>query len=409
MRCRFTMSAFEAAMNYFRVNSSDSAERALKVEMINMGVIDDTVKFVPAAERWQVNADLIELFLRENKSIIDSNSASFTAQAANTPGDRKTKFQVMAEAGQATSLVSGALNQAYHYQVPEYREIIRRFMKANSGDPEVREFRAACLLRGVPDSVLDADSCEVEPERVMGAGNKTMEMAIAEQLMQMRHLYDPEPQRDILRRVTTAITDDPDWAMTLVPEEPLKISDTVHDAQLSISVLMAGYPVAVKTGQNHKEFIQVLLTEMSQEIQGIEKQGGMASADKIKGFNMVANCISQHLKLLSQDKEEKEFVTEIGKQLGKVMNLVRAFQQRLEEQMKKKQQQQQAPDPKVQSTLMLAKVKAKNATETHAQKMAQKELAFQQSQKLESQKTTAEINRENLRAVHEFKRGGLKS
>jgi hypothetical protein len=58
---------------------------------------------------------------------------------------------------------------------------------------------------------------------------------------------------------------------------------------------------------------------------------------------------------------------------------------------------------------MLAKVKAKNATETHAQKMAQKELAFQQSQKLESQKTTAEINRENLRAVHEFKRGGLKS
>jgi len=123
----------------------------------------------------------------------------------------------------------------------------------------------------------------------------------------------------------------------------------------------------------------------------------------------VANCISQHLKLLSQDKEEKEFVTEIGKQLGKVMNLVRAFQQRLEEQMKKKQQQQQAPDPKVQSTLMLAKVKAKNATETHAQKMAQKELAFQQSQKLESQKTTAEVNRENLRAVHEFKRGGLKS
>ena len=412
MRCRFSMAAFESAMNYFRVKSSDQAERALKIEMINMGVIDDTVEFVPAAERWQVNAQLIELFLRENKSIIDSNSSSYTAQAANTPGDRKTKFQVMAEQSQATALVTGALTQAYHYQIPEYREITRRFMRANSTDADVRAFRAACLSRDVPEKVLEFEGWDIEPERIMGAGNKTMEMAIAEQLMQMRHLYDPEPQRDILRRVTTAITDDPDWSMTLVPEEPLKVSDTVHDAQLSIATLMSGYPIAVKTGQNHKEYVQVLLSEMSQEIQGIEKNGGMTSGEKIKGFNMVAQNISEHIKLLAQDKNEKAFVTEAEKQLAKVMNLVRAFQQRLEEQMKK-QQQQQGGDPaaaaKVQATMMTAKVKAKNMTETHAQKMAQKQLAFQQQQKLDEARTAAEIHRDNLKAVHEHARGGLKA
>jgi hypothetical protein len=414
MRCRFSMAAFESAMNYIRINSSEQAERALKIEMINMGVIDETVKFVPPSERWQVNTQLIELFLRENKSIIDSNTASYTQQASNTPGDRKTKFQVMAETSQASALVSAALNQAYHYQVPEYEEIVRRFMRPNSSDPDVRAFRAACLSREVPEEILRAENWGIEPERVMGAGNKTMEMQIAEQLMNMRNLYDPEPQRDILRRVTTSITDDPDWAMQLVPVEPLKVSDTVHDAQLSIATLMQGYPVAVKTGQNHKEYIQVLLSEMSQEIQGIEKSGGMASPEKIKGFHMVEQCITQHLKLLEQDKAEKQFVTEAAKQLAKVMNLVRAFEQRLQEQMKKQQQQaQQKPDPAAQAKLQVVQatgaVKLKNARESHAMKMAQKQLEFEQQMALENKKLHHEQHRENVKAVHEFGRKQLES
>lgn len=414
MRCRFSMAAFEAAMNYFRIRSSDQAERALKIEMVNMGFIDDTVQFVPPAERWQVNADLLELFLNENKKIIDANTSSYTSQTSNTPGDRKTKFQVMAETSQATALVAGALNQAYHYQEPEYQEIKRRFMRPNSTDPEVRDFRASCLRQRVPEALLVPEAWDVDPERVMGAGNKTMEMSIAEQLMQMRHLYDPEPQREILRRVTTAITDDPDWSLSLVPEEPLKITDTVHDAQLSMSTLMAGYPVAIKTGQNHQQYIQVLLAEMGQEVQGIEKQKGMASPEKIKGWNMVAQNIGQHLKLLAQDPEAKRFVTEAQKQLAKLMNLVRAFQQRLEEQAKKQAQaRQKQGDPaaaaKIQSTMMLAKVKAKNATDTKAQKMAQDQLAFTAEEKRKAQEFQAEQRRENIKAQHEHARSQLTS
>jgi hypothetical protein len=411
MRCRFSMAAFEASMNYFRIKSSDQAERALKINMVNMGVIDETVEFVPPDQRWKVDTNIIELFLTQNKAIIESNTASFTAQPSNSPGDRKTKFQVMAEVSQATSLVGTALNQAYRYQEPEYREITRRFMKANSADPDVREFRAACLKQGVPDKVLCPECWDITPERVMGAGNKTMEMAIAEQLMQMRNLYDPEPQRDILRRVTTAITDDPSWALTLVPESPLKVTDSIHDAQLCMGTLMQGMPVAVKTGQNHKEYVQVMLQELTQMVQGIEQQGGMTSADKIQGFNAVAQGIEQHLQILGQDPEEKKFVAAAGQQLGKVMNLVRAFQQRLEEQMKQ-QQQQQGQDPaaaaKAQATMMQAQVKAKNSTDAHAQKMAQKQLAFDQKQALERQKFEQELHQESIKTVHEVAKGKLK-
>lgn len=413
MRCRFSMAAFESAMNYFRVKSSDQAERALKINMINMGVIDETVEFVPASDRWQVNTELIELFLNQNKSIIESNTASFTAQPSNSPGDRKTKFQVMAEVSQATSLVGTALDQAYRYQEPEYLEINRRFMRANSKDPDVREFRARCMSQGVPDTILKAECWDITPEKVMGAGNKTMEMAIAEQLMQMRNLYDPDAQREILRRVTTAVTNDPAWSESLVPEQALKVTDSVHDAQLSMGTLMQGLPVAVKSGMNHKEYVQVMLQSLGQMVQGIEQSGGMAPMEKIQGFQAVAQCIEQHLQLLGQDPEEKAFVAAAGQQLSKIMNLVRAFQQRLEEEQQKQQQQgQQQPDPaqqaKAQATIQQAQIKQKNTTESHAQKLAQKQLAFDQKQAQDKTKFEAELHRENLKAVHEVARDGVR-
>ena len=409
MRCRFSAAAFESAMQYFRVNSSDQAERALKVDLIDKGVIDNTVQFVPKDQRWEYDSSLMELFLNQNRALIDRHTSSYTAQAANSPGDRKTKFQVMAEQSQATALVTSALNQAYKYQGFEYQEIKRRFMRPNSTDVDVREFRAACMRQGVPEEVLVAEAWDTEPERVLGAGNKTMEMTIAEQLMQMRNLYDPDPQRLILRRVTTAITDDPEWAAVLVPETPLKVSDSVHDAQLSMGTLMAGYPVAIKTGQNHKEYVMVLMSELGKEVQTVEQQKGMSTQEKIRGYNNVAQNIEMHLKLISQDPEEKQFVTEAGKQLSKLMNLVRAFQQRLEEAAKKQQQQQQgdpAAQAKVQATIMGAKVKAKNSREAAAQKLAQRKLEFDQKLQMEARKTSHEIHLTNLKSIHEAARNG---
>ncbi len=52
-------------------------------------------------------------------------------------------------------------------------------MMENSRDPDVNSFRAACKAYGIPDKLLVAEAWDVEPERVLGAGNKTLEMAMA--------------------------------------------------------------------------------------------------------------------------------------------------------------------------------------------------------------------------------------
>ena len=415
MFCRFNQAAFEATLNYLRVNSPEDADRALKIDLIDRGVIDKSVEFVPQSERWQVNAELIEAAMGENRRIIESNSSGFTQQGTSqSGGDRKTKFEVMAQIQQTTALVQAAFNQAYRYQEEEYKEIVRRACKKDSDDIDVREFQAGCLRGGIPDKILHEPKCwEISPTQVMGSGNKTMEMTIADQLMQMRQMYDPDAQREILREVTFAITGDADKAERWVPEQPLKVTDSVHDAQLATGTLMQGLPVSIKTGMNHQEYVQTMLQNLQLLVQKDQQAGGMSTPEHIAGFQAIAQHIEQHLQILSQDKEMKAFVADAQKALAKLMNFVRAFAQRLQEAQQKAQQQGQGIPPeakaKIQATQLQAQTKAQLATKSHGQKTAQKQIAFEQKQHQQQVAFEQEQARKNAETMNELHRTNLAS
>lgn len=408
LRCKFTEAVFEQLMVYFQVSSPEDMERALKVDMINRGFIDASVNFIKAQDRYQVNANLAELGLAQNQSLISLNSASYAPQTNNSPNNvEKTKFQVMAETNAMTSLVSAALNQSYLYQVPEYREIKRRFQIKDSKDADVLTFQANCLRDGIPEGILfNPEAWELEPTRVLGAGNKTMEMAIAEQLMQYRNLYDPEPQRKILRDVTLAITEDPARADSLVPEEPVKVTDSVHDAQLAAGALMQGLPVAMKTGINHIEYVNTMMATLGMIVGKAMQQG--TDPSQIQGMQGMAQNISQHIQIIAQDPEEKQRVKLYGDQLGKIMNEVKAMGQQIAEQQAKAQAQGPQPDPetqaKIQSQIMIAKAKAENTKLSHAERTAQRQIAFELEEKRKQQAFQLEMQRESgsAQTAHEM-------
>lgn len=396
LRCKFSESVFEALLMYFRVKGMDEAERALKVQLANRGFIDETLQFIPAAERYQVNSALVELGINQNESIIGKHMSSFV-QPSNFSQDRteKTKFQVMAELNASTTLVSAALNQAYIYQRWEYNEVVRRFMNRNSDNPQVNKFRANCLRKGVPESMLIAEKWAVEPERVMGAGNKTLELAIAEQLMQWRNLYDPEPQRQILRDVTLAVTDDPARAESLVPEQPVKITDSVHDAELAFGTLMSGNPVSLKTGMNHIEYVNTLLGRLAMVIQKCVNNGNMATPEQIEGMSEVVQHIKQHIEIIGQDPEQKPMVKKYNDALSKLQNEIKGFVQRLQEKMKQQAQQGPAgPDPKtmakVQEIQLTGQAKRQANAQARAQKQAERRVEFE----MEIQRDAAKHNLE---------------
>ena len=400
LRCKFNEAVFEAMMMYMRVKSADDAERALKIELISRGIIDESVSFLKPDERWQVNEALAQMGLAENEKLIMQNSSSYTAgqaQRENEP-ERKNRWQVMAEANASVALISPAMMQANKYKGFEYEQIFRRLCRKNSRDPDVRQFRVNCLKQGVPEKILVPEAWEIEPEQIMGAGNKTLEMSMAQQMMELRPLLDPEPQRQVLRNVVLAITDSASEAESLVPDQPVRVTDSVHDAQLVSARLMQGLPVAMKTGVNHIEYVETLLADMALIIQRIEQHGGMAKPEEVTGLQNMGQHIAEHIKIIAQDPEEKSRVKQEGDNLGRLMNLVKAYAQRIQE-----QQQKQAgnghggPDPetqaKVQASLITAKAKAANTRESHAQKTAQRQVTFEQQQKQREDEHRLELQR----------------
>jgi hypothetical protein len=405
LRCKFSEAVLESLMQYFRVKSADDVQRVLKAELVSNGFIDDGIQFIPQSERWQVNEQLAQLGLQENAALINKNSSSYTTNPFGSDRPERTKFEVMAEVNAMSGLVSAGLQQSYAYQAFEYREIFRRFMIKDSRDPEVRSFQAACLTKGVPIEMFNADCWEIEPERVTGAGNKTLELAIAQQLLEMRHLFDPEPQRMILRDATSAITDDPAKADMYVPEQP-HISDSTHDAQISVASLMMGLPVAAKSGINHTEFIEALLTDMAVIIKQIQSTGNVGTPDKVIGLKNIGNHITQHMEMLAQDKEMVSRVKQYGDQLGKMMNLIKGFEQRIMEKQKKAQEQN-GGDPeamaKIQAMMMQAQAKTENTRDAHAQRTAQRQLQFEMEQERKRAEFEARMGQESAQFQLELK------
>ena len=402
LRCKFSEAVFESLMIYMRVRSLDDAERALKINLISRGIIDETVQFLPAAERWQVNAQLAELGLNENQKIINNNSSSYVqSQGKTNPDVEKTAFQVRAELNATTALISSALLQAYQYQTFEYQEIFRRFCIKNSRDVDVRTFRLNCLKAGVPEKMLVCEAWELEPERVMGSGNKTMEMAIAQQLMEWRPLYDPQSQREILRISTLSATDDPGLTKTLVPEEPDKLTDSKQKAMVAMGSLMLGLPVKFGVTDNRVEVTEVLLAEMAIIVGRIQKRGGVGKPEELVGLQTVAQTIDEQIQIISQDKGNQERVRKYSDALGQIMNLVKAFAQRLQQQMKAAQANgngEAAPDPKdkakAEAIVIQANLKAKTAADSHAQRTSQRQVQWEMDEKRKQQQHELEMREE---------------
>lgn len=384
LRCKFYEAVLESLMMLFEVDSQSDVQNALKLNLVNRGFIDKTIRPVKAQDRWQPNAGLIELGLRDNAQVTSENAASWIQnQNYSKQETEKTRFQVMAELQAATSLASAAMNQAYQYQGFELEEIFRRYCRANSTDPDVRSFRASCLSQDVPAYLLDdASAWETEAERVMGGGNKTLEMTIAQWLMENRAAFDPEPQRDILRRATLAFTDDAGVAISLVPEEPVRITRNVREAEHIASTLINLIPVEPMTGENHIEIIETLLRILAQKVDAGLKSGGMVSPQELAGLQGITQHIAQRMTLLEEDPQQAQRIKEYGDVLGKLVNHLRGFQQRIQAAMQKQAEQAQQGnggiDPKeaakAKAMIMQAQTKMGIAQKSAAQRTAQRQV-----------------------------------
>lgn len=411
LRCKFNDAVFESMLQYFRVTSPADAERLTKVDLIDRGVIPDGLEFIGAKDRWQIPAAAAEALMGLNRQTMTDNSASFTQDFDfDAENSRETATRTMAKVNSTAALIGAMLNKIYNQQAFQYQEIARRFCLKDSRDADVRRFRVECFRAGIPESALNAYCWDVQPVRVIGSGNKMLQVAMADKLMAIRGLLDADAQHAVDRIYILANSDDPALPDQLVPESK-HISDSAHDAQAGLGTIMAGLPYTVADGMNHTEYIEVWLHAMALVVKRIEAGGQMATPQELTGLQNLALHIHNQIQLLAQDKRTAPLAKKYDTELGQLSNMVKAYAQRLAEQAKQGQGQQMDPadQAKIQAIIMQAKVKTQLAAQSHAQKTAQRQIAFEQQIKQDQIRHGVDVGKKAIETASNLKLNRLKA
>ena len=439
LRCKFNDAVFESLMQYFRVNNLADAERAIHFNLTDKTPIPDGLNFVRPDERWKIDEALVNLAMILNRESVNQSSASYKQDIDFMKGENETATRTMARVNANAAMVSGMVAQAYSYKKFQYQEICRRFCIPNSEDPAVRKFRVNVLRKGVPVEALNSEMWTVVPVKVIGSGNKMVQIGMADKLMGIYTKLEPSAQREVLRLYVAVNSDDYDMAKRLVPDQP-HVSDSIHDAQLSAGVMLQGTNMALKEGVNHTEYVEAMLLAMGMKIQSITQARRPATMEELNGLQNLAgqsidgqmipgNGILPHIMLVAQDAKQphvkgqpadesvKQQVKKYQDALKELMNQVKAMAQQAMEGAAK-QNGNGAPklDPKdaakVEGMMLQAQTKAQLAKQSHAQRTAQRQLQFEQSlaqkqqehelqMRRESAKTGMEIVRESIKGLNE--------
>lgn len=407
MDCRFNEAIFEQLMWFFRVAGQNDMQRIKKANFRHLGVIPNGVAMLTADERFKPDGNLIQMAFERNRARMDQSAAAYTQGFDRSQSDKEmTATETMARVQAINTLVSGMMDLAYVYEEFNDREEGRRLCIKNNPDPMARKFRTDCLRDGVAPEMLDVDRWNISHEKVLGGGNKTVQMGIVNYMNTVRKNLPPRGQRLVDHYGLETVTDQPDLAEEMAPlNEDEPVSKSVHDAQEATPRLLAGLPFSERPDMLYEDYVKQWLQDLTAKIQMAQKSGGMATQQEIMGFANMGQHIGKFLEIMAQNDEDKPRVTEYQKMLSKLMNFVKAFQQRLQQQQKA-QQGANGQDPKamaqIQGKMLIDKAKADNMVQSHAMRTAQKQASFEMEQQRKDRELNADIRRNKIETQHEL-------
>lgn len=358
----------------------------------NYGIVPNGYEPMNAAERHNINEQLAQMGLAENRQLMSEASASFVQGVDNGTKQSITATEAIARLNNANSLLSGMIMMAFVYQTKEYREICRRFCNPVSTNKDVQQFRANCLAKGVPEKMLDVKLWGIRANRPIGGGNQTLEMLQVQQLMDRLALYPEESQLKIINLFTKACMPDPRLADELAPTTRKFTTNATQIATLAMGSLMQGLPVVVDSNIAHGEYVTALSMLAAKVVEQIDQNGGMATEQQVTGLANVYQTAVEQVKIMAQDPNKKQKVKQLMDGLTQIANKVRGYAQRLQEQ-KQAGGQGMSPEAqaKVQASLITAQTSSKIAEAMAQQKLLHKDEAFTADQRRRDIKLQAEV------------------
>lgn len=401
LRCEFVQSVFEHLKMYFRIQDPSDRDRLKQIVLSQYGVLPEGLNIVPPSDRHTINERLVTDAMNQLGDIMQTNASSYVVNPDDGSDKTMTAKEATIKANQASVMVSAMIQSLYLQEGFYYQEILRRFCKKGSNDPDVKEFQKACKADGIPEEFVNDDTkWRVVPERVLGSGDKSEAQQQALLLWSNRTAFEPSVQAMIGRLVWGTLLNDFDKANQFVPvSKPQSTSGSIS-AENVFGTLMTGNATALRQGIDYEGYIVTLLKMMGAVVTRIMQQGGVTTMDELVGLATVGQNIQQHIAVVQADPKQKQLVKKFTDALGQIINLVKAIAQRTM-QSKAAAQKQQGGDPKAmasaQGAILMAKTKANIAQSSAALKQKQKQMDFALDQQRKNLELAAEMQRETAK------------
>lgn len=403
LRCQFLQKVFEDLMNLFRVQ--DPSDKA-RLEQIYMGpnyaVVPEGLNFVKREDRYSPDARLVEMQLSNMKQLAGEGSQQYTQDIDSGTNKERTAFEVSTLLNQSLKLTTSMLNLSYMQELFMWKEICRRLTVENPVDFAVKKFQKSLQSQGVSSRFINSDLWAISVTRVLGSGNSQLAAAQAKALMEIRPLLGSEAQDEVTHDYVLAITNDPSRAERIAPMHGApRVTDSIHDAELTFGALMAGVQVAPKAGLNPIDVIKTLLKHTGEAVQRINATGGVGDRKELIGLFNATMFTKYWIQQLAQDKAQAEAVRNFMNAIGNIENLLKAFTQRLDEKEKAEQAKAQG-DPaammKIQTDAMASKQKMELEQQSHRQDMVMKSEEHRLDMQIKNREAAADLSRKNAQA-----------
>jgi hypothetical protein len=404
LRCEFVQSVFEHLKMYFRIQDPQDRDRLKQIVLSQYGVLPEGLNIVPRDDRHQIDPRLVEEAMGQLGEIMQTNASSYLPNQDDGKEKTMTAREANIRANQANTMVSAMIVALYMQEGFYYEEIVRRFCKKSSNDPDVKEFQKACKADGIPEEyITDPEVWRVTPERVLGGGDRSQAQQEAWLLWQNRTAFEPSVQPQIGRLVWSTVLNDPNKANLLVPMAKPESTNGTIMAESVFGTLMTGNQIPLRQGVDYIGYVQTLLRMTGSVVQRIMQQGGVATGmDEIIGLATACQNIQLHIAAIAADAQQKQTVKQLADGLAQLLNLIKAIAQRTLQQRAAAQKagqggQGQMEAAKTQGLILNAQTKARINEASAALKRHQKQVDFALDQQRRNIELAAEIGRENAR------------
>jgi hypothetical protein len=297
-----------------------------------------------------------------------AKNAGTSYGGAQPPNNKKElQIQALERQGRNAETMGNRISDIYECFDRMGSEIYRRMLgesplPLDPGYEEVKAFQELCRADGVPVEILrklhqaGSFGTVVETNRTVGDGNQVREQMVNQFLMQSIHMYSPEAQELIKRRVTASMTRDYGFAEAIVPFQQKPDANQVERARTENSSCLeqgiTGFVPETSADDIDATHLKVHLPAMQALLaKGKVGNKGWDEMD-LAGFKSLGSHSAIHIQRIAQNPDAKQMATQLMQTLQGIAKQGQEFANNLA-----KQREAVQVDPVEQAKLEIANQK----------------------------------------------------